>query len=98
MTDAFLSDVEAALAREDFHNLFLTVKKLGTRVDITLIRTDPDTGAKSEHIYTDVLLTLAARQADTNAEGGGVRTTTTQAQLSREIPFVINAGDRFNIL
>jgi hypothetical protein len=99
--EGYLSPAEAASARIEFHRLFLTAKDIGTVVDVTLTR---DMGGNTGIInieYEDVLLTLAARQADTNTRGGGVRTTTTQGQLAKEsypeAPFEPKAGDRFVI-
>lgn len=90
--DAFLSDTQAAFARDQFYRLFLTAKKMGTTIDLTFTRRHTETNAKIDDSYTGVLLTLADRQAQ-NQDFDSAFAVATQGKLSREIPFAPQPGD-----
>lgn len=91
--EPFINPAVAIAVRRDFHRLFLTAKEIQGTHDITFKRRDPDLGSVNIEV-TDVMFTLAARQADFQ-RGGGTVTTMTQGQVARETPFPIQAGDTF---
>lgn len=97
MTDSpFITPAVAAGIKKSFRQLYQTTKLLGEVVEVTFSRKDPDTNVSTNHIVSGVLLNLADRQADIQQEPSFVRVMT-QGKLSKEVPFDIQAGDRFVI-
>jgi hypothetical protein len=94
--DPYLSDAEGAVVQDEFYRLFLTAKKMGETLDLLTLFRDDETLGSINVEYTDVLLTLAARQAATT-ETPGAAVITTQGRIAREVPFAPRVNDRFII-
>lgn len=93
---SYIDAATDAAIEQELRNVFATRKVLGTTFDLVLERDDNQTGEPVNLPPQNVLFSMAAREPQRGG-GNAAGYTGADGQLEKEVPFDVQAGDRFRL-